>query len=160
MDVIIYLWIWGIFNFCIGLFEVYGYMNKDNLVLEKETIWNNETKLLISNFGILAWSEYCKVDPRYIIKPYVWWFEIINFIISLVFIGLLITKNYNELKIVILLSILNCCVYFISLMLEYVYDEEVQNKIKMYSQPWMLVLYYFISSIWIIVPWMLYNMLG
>jgi len=154
LNIYLCLWIWCIFNICIGIFEIYGYINKDNLVLEKESIWNGDN--VFSNFGIKAWSEYCKVDPRYIIKPYVWWFEIINFIISLIFLELLINKNYDALKTLIMVSILNCVIYFVSLILEYVYDEEVKNKIKMYSQGWMIIIYYLISSIWIIVPWLLY----
>ena len=70
---------WIFFNIVIGLYEIYTFYNRERLQLEYGTIWSNVAK---SQTGFLldAWSEYCKVDTRYIAKSgqYVWLFEIAN----------------------------------------------------------------------------------
>ena len=37
------LWIWAIFNLCIGMYEIYVYKNKHKLRLNQESIWNKST---------------------------------------------------------------------------------------------------------------------
>jgi len=126
------------------------------LKLENITIWEkfNLGQINISNFWLEGFSEYSKVDSRYIIKHYVWLFEIINAFISIIFIIFLICKKYKLIKIILIISIINCLLYFLTLFLEIyaIKDKNIINNIKQYSKNWMLPIYYFISSIWIIVP--------
>ena len=149
-------WIWGILNLLTGIWELYAYNNRKNLKLENITIWDkiNLGQINISNFWLEGFSEYSKVDSRYIIKHYVWLFEIINAIISILFILFLICKNYELIKIILMISIINCILYFLTLFMEVyiIKDENIINNIKQYSKKWMLPIYYLISSIWIIVP--------
>ena len=149
-------WIWGILNLLTGIWELYAYNNRKNLKLENITIWDkiNLGQINISNFWLEGFSEYSKVDSRYIIKQYVWLFEIINAIISILFILFLICKNYELIKIILMISIINCILYFLTLFMEVyiIKDENIINNIKQYSKKWMLPIYYLISSIWIIVP--------
>ena len=149
-------WIWGILNLLTGIWELYAYNNRKNLKLENITIWDkiNLGQINISNFWLEGFSEYSKVDSRYIIKHYVWLFEIINAIISILFILFLICKNYELIKIILMISIINCILYFLTLFMEVylIENENIINNIKKYSKNWMLPIYYLISSIWIIVP--------
>ena len=149
-------WIWGILNLLTGIWELYAYNNRNNLKLENITIWDkiNLGQINISNFWLEGFSEYSKVDSRYIIKHYVWLFEITNAIISILFILFLICKNYELIKIILMISIINCILYFLTLFMEVylIEDENIINNIKKYSKNWMLPIYYLISSIWIIVP--------
>ena len=68
-----YFWIWAVVNILAGLWEIYAYSNRSQLSLTKTTLWQNiaDGKVNIANFWIHGWSEYCKVDSRYIIKSYV-----------------------------------------------------------------------------------------
>jgi hypothetical protein len=149
-------WIWGIVNLLTGIWELYAYNNRKKLKLENITIWEkiNLGQINISNFWLEGFSEYSKVDSRYIIKHYVWLFEIINAIISILFVLFLICKNYELIKIILIISIINCILYFLTLFMEVyiIKDENIINNIKQYSKNWMLPIYYLISSIWIIVP--------
>jgi hypothetical protein len=158
------LWIWGIFNLFIGIWEIYAFANRDKLLLTPDTIWNKikNGTTTFKTFWIDAWIEYCKVDSRYIKKysqlEYVWVFEIINAILSIFFIIFLLQKNIDLLKIILLLIIINCICYFGTLILE-IYENEKQiilQNIKQYASRWMIPAYYFISSIWIIIPTIMY----
>ena len=83
MTFIYLVWFWAIFNLLIGIYEFYSYKNRDKLKLDNSSIWdrNISTKTIANNttdtnIFIESWNEYCKVDSRYIIKPYVWFFEL------------------------------------------------------------------------------------
>ena len=149
-------WIWGIINLLTGIWELYAYNNRKKLKLETITIWEkiNLGQINIYNFWLEGFSEYSKVDSRYIIKHYVWLFEIINAFISILFILFLISKNYELIKIILIISIINCLLYFLTLFLEIyeIKDKNIINNIKKYSKHWMLPIYYLISSIWLFVP--------
>jgi hypothetical protein len=153
------LWSWGIINFLTGVWEFYAYTNRKKLRLETTTIWEkmNDGKINVSNFWLEGFSEYSKVDSRYIIKHYVWIFELINAFISIIFILCLACKKYELLKLILIISIINCILYFLTLFIEmyYIEDKTIMNNIKQYSKKWMLPVYYLISSIWIIVPTLL-----
>jgi len=160
---IILFWIWGILNLLTGFWEIYVYNNRNLLQLEKTSIWEkiNKGQINIYNFWLEGFSEYSKVDSRYIIKHYVWLFELFNAFISIIFIIILISKNYNLLKLVLILSIINCILYFLTLFIEIyiIEDENIIKNIQKYSKNWMLLAYYLISSIWIFVPLYLYYLL-
>jgi len=141
------LWIWIIFNIFIGLYEIYCYNNKLQLNLNKFPKWNSSI--------IATWNEYCRVDPRYVLKDYVWTFEILNAyyaVISLIIIFL----DKRLIKFVLLLEILTCSLYFLSLIYEYKTDINIRNNIIQNSTLLNRILYYAISFIWIIVPYYLY----
>ena len=147
---------WGIINLLTGFWEIYAFINRHKLKLETTTIWEkiSNGKINIYNFWLEGFSEYSKVDSRYIIKPYVWLFELINAFISIVFMICLICKKYKLLQIILGISIINCICYFLTLFIEMysVKDEIIINNIKQYSKMWMLPVYYLISSIWIVIP--------
>lgn len=164
MSLVNKFWIWAIVNILTGIWEVYVYKNRDQLKLEKITLWEKMAKghITIGNFWMEGWSEYCKVDSRYIYKQYVWNFELLNAILAPIFIIALVCKSYTILKIILGISIVNCVLYFISLIWEFYQPESVKDKnivkenIQKYSKKWMLFIYYMISSIWIFVPLFLY----
>ena len=141
--------IWAIFNVLIGLWEIYIFQNRSKLYLEQESIFSSGKK--ISNFFIDGWAEYCKVDSRYIIKPYVWGFELLNAILAFAFI-ISVMFYPNWMKFVLILQIVNCSGYFLTLLLELLQKNEVYVNLKKYSSLWMIPTYYFISFIWILVP--------
>ena len=152
-------WIWGSINFLTGVWELYAYTNRKKLKLETITIWEkiSDGKINMSNFWLEGFSEYSKVDSRYIIKPYVWIFELINAFISILFILFLVCKNYEIVKLILKISIINCVLYFLTLFIEMycIEDKTIMNNIKKYSKKWMLPVYYLISSIWIVIPTLL-----
>jgi hypothetical protein len=144
---------WGIINLCIGLYEIFAYVNRDKLKLEYRTFWNKIVKgeINIYNFWIEGWAEYCKVDSRYIYHPYVWYFELLNAFLAFAFIIALIFESQQYIKLILQISIINCSLYFVSLLLEY-----MNNRLEtQYAKFWQYIIYYFISSIWIIVPYYL-----
>lgn len=156
------LWIWAIANLLAGIWEIYAYSKRSQLTLEKRTLWDkiHSGQINIRNFWIEGWSEYCKVDSRYIIKPYVWGFELLNALFAVLFLFSLGCKSYRTLKIILFISIINCLLYFITLFWEVYYFSDARNgimeNIKKYSKWWMLPIYYLISGIWLIVPmWLL-----
>ena len=144
-------YIWGIFNFLIGLWEIYIFKNRNKLTLQKQTLWDKIKKGQIKNFFIEGWEEYCKVDSRYIYKHYVWIFELLNAFLALLFLPFLITKNYKACKIILGVTIVNCIFYFISLFIELA----LKNLKIDYAKKWMFPVYYLISFIWIFVPFYL-----
>lgn len=149
----IFFYIWGFFNLFIGIWEIYIFKNRHKLKLEKRTIWNKIGKNEIKNFFIEGWSEYCKVDSRYIYNHYVWFFELLNAVLAIIFIPFLLFKKYKICKILLILTIINCIFYFITL-----FYELILKKIKTnYSKKWMFPVYYFISAIWIIIPFYLFK---
>ena len=77
------LWLWAVVNMLAGIWEVYAYKNRNQLKLETTTLWEKiaRSEINIRNFWMEGWSEYCKVDSRYIIKQYVWGFELLNAVI-------------------------------------------------------------------------------
>ena len=161
----ILLWCWGIFNFVIGIYEVYMFINRKKLLINYVSVWDNikNGSITFRTFLIEAWAEYCKVDSRYIIKysplQYVWFFELLNFIISVLFLYFLINKNLLYIKIILLLSICNCSLYFLTLLIEIFNPNNtlVLDNIRKYASKWNLIMYYLIASIWLIVPIFIYN---
>ena len=156
-------WIWAILNICAGKWEIYAFHNRDKLTLETATLWDKLDKgqINISNFWMEGWSEYCKVDARYIYKQYVWFFELLNAFLAVVFIFALLNKSYIMLKLILGISIINCLLYFITLFWEVFFSLDARNIIrenmKKYAKQWMFPFYYLISGIWLIVPLWLFN---
>ena len=156
------VWFWAIFNLLIGIYELYSYKNRDKLKLDNSSIWNRKTKNDDNddnNNGDIfleSWNEYCKVDSRYIIKPYVWTFELLNLGLATLFIITLIMNNFLFMKGILILQIISCSLYFITLVFEYMYNDLFVKNIKTYAKKWMFPLYYSISSIWVILPLYLY----
>jgi hypothetical protein len=152
---------WGFFNLLIGIWEIYAFLNRNKLVLENVTIWEKikSGNITIGNFWLEAWNEYCKVDSRYIIRPYVWTFELLNALIAFIFIFIFIlgftNSSRNIIKILLLLIIINCVIYFISLGMEILQNDKMKQNIAKYSKQWMLLPYYLISSIWLFIPFIL-----
>ena len=143
------LWIWIIFNIFIGLYEIYCYNNKLQLNLNKFPKWNSSI--------IATWNEYCRVDPRYVYKEYVWYFELLNAFYAFILIFILIFyKKLKLVKYILLLEIISCSLYFITLFFEFLFDKNIRNNILENSTIPNRILYYGISSIWIIVPVYLY----
>ena len=159
------VWFWAIFNLLIGIYELYSYKNRDKLKLDNSSIWNRKTKNDDNddnNNGDIfleSWNEYCKVDSRYIIKPYVWTFELLNLGLATLFIITLIMNNFLFMKGILILQIISCSLYFITLVFEYMYNDLFVKNIKTYAKTWMFPLYYGISSIWVILPLYLYGKL-
>jgi hypothetical protein len=162
-------WFWGIFNLLIGIWELYAYNNRDKLVLSKDSIWKNISNgsTTFNTFWIDAWSEYCKVDSRYMKlysnKEYVWIFEISNFILAVLFLLLFILflinnkiTNLSRIKIILLLSIINCICYYLTLLIEIYNNKVILDNITKYASNWNIIIYYLICSIWLIVPIYLY----
>ena len=153
---------WAIFNLFTGIWEIYAFTNRNKLLLNSESIWDkfNNGTVTIKSFWIDAWIEYCKVDSRYIKQysplEYVWGFELFNALIAILFVFFLITQNMKMLKLILLLSIINCICYFLTLIIEIYKNKIIQDNIKQYASRWMIPTYYFISSIWIIIPTIMY----
>ena len=154
------LWLWAIFNLLIGIYEFYSYKNRDKIKLDNSSIWDRKIDRISinsnTNIFIESWNEYCKVDSRYIINPYVWTFELLNTVLATLFIIYLITKQIMFVKLILILQIINCSLYFFTLLLEFMYNDLFVKNIKTYAKTWMFPVYYGISSIWIIVPLYLY----
>jgi len=164
------LYSWVIFNLFIGIWEIYIFIERDKLVLEKQSFWNkiNNGNISINTLFIDAWSEYTKVDSRYIKKyspyQYVWIFELLNAFLAIIFIIVLFMKNIKWIKYILLLELINCILYFLTLGIEIsnsdsdndynnnINSNTILNNIKNYASFWMIPVYYLISSIWIIVP--------
>ena len=65
-------YIWAIVNILAGIWEVYAFANRHLLRLEHKTVWekiaDGNGEITLANFWIEGWSEYCKVDSRYIYR--------------------------------------------------------------------------------------------
>ena len=145
--VIFWIWVWVIFNIFIGIYEIYCYQNRHLLNLERFPKWNASV--------LASWNEYCRVDPRYVVKPYVWNFELLNAFYAFVFVFVLLYYPDGILPL-LLLEIISCSLYFLSLGYECVTDEEIYQNIWKHSTITNRIVYYGISSIWIVVPVWLY----
>jgi len=140
---IVFVWIWVIFNIFIGMYEVHCYQHRNLLNLENIPKWNSSV--------IASWNEYCRVDPRYVWKEYVWYFELLNAFYAFIFIFVLLFYK-NAIKYILLLEIISCSLYFLTLFYEIIVDENIKKKIMETSSIQNRIVYYGISSIWIIVP--------
>lgn len=149
MNKIKLVWIWVIFNIFIGIYEIYCYKNRDLLSLERIPKWNSSV--------IASWNEYCRVDPRYILKEYVWTFELLNAFYAFLLIYILL-YNQELIKYILLLEIISCVLYFLTLIYEVLSDKMIRYNILKKSTITNRFLYYGISSIWIIVPVYLYSL--
>ncbi len=161
---IILICFWALFNLFIGIWELYAYTNRDKLILSSDSIWEkiSNGSTTFNSFWIDAWSEYCKVDSRYIKKysnmEYVWMFELLNFILAILFfIFVYFMKNHiATIKFILLLSIINCTCYFLTLLIEIYKNKVILDNIKEYASFWKIIIYYLICSIWLIIPTILY----
>jgi hypothetical protein len=155
-------WTWAIINLLVGVWEVYTFKERSNLVLENQTIWSKMIKgeVTIKSFWLDAWSEYTKVDSRYIKEyspsEYVWAFELLNATLAVLFIVSLIMKKLKWIKWILGLQILNCFLYFLSLGIEAGTNSTILNNMKTFASVWMFPVYYLICAIWLIVPIILY----
>ena len=149
MDKIKLVWIWVIFNIFIGIYEIYCYKNRDLLSLERIPKWNSSV--------IASWNEYCRVDPRYVLKEYVWTFELLNAFYAFILIYILL-YNQELIKYILLLEIISCVLYFLTLIYEVLSDKIIRYNISKKSTITNRFLYYGISSIWIILPVYLYSL--
>jgi hypothetical protein len=173
---------WGIINIFAALWEVYAFVNRDKLKLEKITLWEKMAKgeITLSNFWIEGWSEYCKVDPRYLFNfssgGYVWVFELLNVVLAFAFIIVLLAnssvKSISTIKLILQIAIINCILYFVTLLLERIKNELDKNnvtgfarysrytKFTKYARWWQYPVYFLISGIWLIVPLYLYFLIN
>jgi len=153
---------WAIVNLGAGIWEVYAYLNRSQLKLQKETVWEKMLKgqINLENFWIEGWSEYCKVDSRYINDffngGYVWYFELLNAFLAVIFIFALALGYSGLIKKILFIGIVNCLGYFGSLVLETI----ACRLDGRFSQIWQYPTYYLISGIWLIVPYCLYEMMS
>ena len=143
-----FLWSWVIFNIFIGIYEIYCYQNRNLLNLETFPVWNSSV--------LATWNEYCRVDPRYVVKHYVWNFELLNAFYAFIFVFILLYYPEGIVPL-LLLEIISCSLYFLSLGYEFMVDEEISQMILENSTITNRIVYYGISSIWIIVPVWLYS---
>lgn len=157
---------WAIFNLLAGIWEIYAFTNRKYLFLSKDSIWkkiSNGTTTL-HTFWIDAWSEYCKVDSRYIETyskyQYVWFFELLNSVLAILFILSILylssKKKNSFIKIILLISIINCICYYLTLVIETYTNNIILENITTYASTWMIPVYYLICSIWLIIPTILY----
>jgi len=142
------LWIWVIFNIFIGIYEIYCFQNRQFLNLDNIPKWNSSV--------LATWNEYCRVDSRYIFKHYVWTFELFNAFYA--FILIFVLFYYKQwIKPILFLEIISCSLYFLTLIYEYYTDPNIQQNILEKSTIQNRIVYYGISSIWIIIPVYLYT---
>ena len=157
MKSIIFLYIWVLFNIFIGIYEIYCYLNRNKLSLDTFPKWNSSI--------IHSWNEYCRVDPRYILKNhhYVWYFELLNAFYAFILIFLLFIRftpfrieDVHLIKYILLLEIISCSLYFITLFFEFLFNTNISHAILENSTITNRIIYYGISSIWICIPVYLY----
>ena len=157
---------WAIFNLLAGIWEIYAFTNRKYLFLSMDSIWkkiSNGTTTL-HTFWIDAWSEYCKVDSRYIETyskyQYVWFFELLNSVLAILFILSILylssKKKNSFIKMILLISIINCICYYLTLVIETYTNNIILENITTYASTWMIPVYYLICSIWLIIPTILY----
>lgn len=156
LDLLQLLWTYAIFNLLTGIYEIYCFLHRDKFIIEKQTFWSKLYNNKLSRPSIDLWSEYLKVDPRYITNQYVWIFELLNAFLALLFLFALIFKNFIIVKYLCLMLVTNTILYFLTLIFEIKTDKNIKNMIDTYSQSWMWV-YYLISSIYLIVPLYLFS---
>ena len=171
---------WAIVNLAAGIWEVYAYLNRNRLKLEHVTVWEKMMKgqaatlllhtgrddesilgqITLSNFWIEGWSEYCKVDSRYTREffagGYVWYFELLNAFLAVVFIFALAFGCNDIIRIILIIGIINCMGYFATLALEGALCR-LDNR---FSRAWQYPTYYLISGIWLLVPLCLYEIVS
>ena len=143
------LWIWVIFNIFIGIYEIYCFQNRDLLRLDTIPKWNSSV--------LATWNEYCRVDSRYIFKHYVWTFELLNAFYAFLLVYILFYHK-QWIKPILFLEIISCSLYFLTLLYEYHTDSQFRENILEKSTITNRIVYYGISSIWIVVPVYLYTL--
>jgi len=163
MNKYILLWSWAVFNLLIGIWELYAFYNRKSLKLEKETIWQKikNGTTTFTTFFLDAWSEYSKVDSRYITNTfcYVWNFELCNAVLSIIFILVLLNNNTKWIKLILLFEIINTVLYFTTLGFDALLNNNmVYSNMITYASRWMFPVYYLISSIWILIPYLLLSL--
>jgi hypothetical protein len=150
----ILIYIWAIFNIFISIYEIYVFKNNEKLEL---STYKYKNDILIN-----GWSEYSRVDPRYIISKYVWNFELLNVLLTVLLLVFLIfftgSNKMTLINSVLLLQIYSTSLYFITLINDYKNDVNVRNNIIKNSSIEKRIIYYLISLIWIIVPFILLSM--
>ncbi len=133
---------WILFNLIISLYELYCYNNNEKLGFDKKSG---------SNIILDSWSEYSRVDPRYVINKYkyVWNFELIN-VVNTILLTLFYLNNKNlYINIILFSQLLATSLYFSTLITS---NKEIKDIIIKKSTKPKRIIYYFISSLWILVP--------
>ncbi len=133
---------WILFNLIISLYELYCYNNNEKLGYDKKSG---------SNIILDSWSEYSRVDPRYVINKYkyVWNFELIN-VVNTILLTLFYLNNKNlYINIILFSQLLATSLYFSTLITS---NKEIKDIIIKKSTKPKRIIYYFISSLWILVP--------
>jgi len=129
--------VWAGFNLLIGLFELYGFLHRKQLVLAPRQ----------QDILMRLWSEYTRADNRYIYKPYVWAFELANLALACWFVYAVYLKFTPTIITILWCQVVNCSLYFITLVLDKQTWQSADPKVK-----WP---YYGISSLWLIIPGLL-----
>ncbi len=133
---------WILFNLIISLYELYCYNNNEKLGFDKKSG---------SNIILDSWSEYSRVDPRYVINKYkyVWNFELFN-VVNTILLTLFYLNNKNlYINIILFSQLLATSLYFSTLITS---NKEIKDIIIKKSTKPKRIIYYFISSLWILVP--------
>ena len=134
---------WILFNLIISSYELYCFNNK-----EKINIDNLKSDIITD-----SWSEYSRVDPRYINSynsQYVWNFELLN-VGNTILLTLCYLLNKPYINIILISQALATLLYFTTLMNDYTNNKQLRDTIQK-THLAKRILYYTISFIWILVP--------
>lgn len=147
---IIFSWLW--FNLFIAIYEFYIVYNRnkfESLECEKD-FWSQSIKIE-DNFWLRAWHEYtCYSDTRYLepTNP-VFMIEATNAVIVMFLWIALITRSRYALFALLVIQILCCLLYFITLYISRKTNVRYPKKAFVYLA---------ISSLWVFAPLVvLYN---
>ena len=132
-----WVWCWAGFNLLIGLFELYGFLHRQQLLLAPRD----------QDVLMRLWSEYTRVDNRYIYKLYVWVFELVNLALACLFAVAVVFNAKPMIVTILLYQLVNCMLYFLTLGLDKSTWKQADPNVK-----WP---YYAISSLWLWVPFLL-----
>ncbi len=132
---------WVLFNLLISLYELYCYKNRSKL---------------LSNINLIldSWGEYSRVDPRYIMNEYeyVWNFELFNVLNTVLMTILLLTNNSCYIFIILGSQLIATVFYFLTLLRDVCKYNNLKKYIIKNSTLTKRIIYYLISSLWILVP--------
>ena len=142
-------WWWAIFNLGIGVFELYCYHRRKTGYLTPLPM------LQVGGDGrwsaMQLWNEYALADPRYVLpdSQYVWFFELVNAGLALVFfVAMCWSVNVRWLKLILVLQLYGCLFYFMT----FLDDDLAQRASDRLVHPFWRHVYFAISSLWIITP--------
>jgi hypothetical protein len=139
-NILLFAWLW--FNLFIAIYEIYivYHRNKFNKVNCPTHYWKNTIK---DTFWLDTWHEYtCNSDKRYLTpSSYVFHIELLNAILVILLWLCYIIHFVPGMLFLLIMQGYVCFIYFITL----------KNNI-LYHHTYKLLIYLFISSWWIIVP--------